>query len=114
MSSGSKRHQWCVSLRSLFIQIECCENFYPGILIAPVLSVDLHGGDVIILVTGATGHIGNALVRKLLNQGENVRALTINNNNSNEEVSHAIPVQYVCQGSLADEKKNNKASPWLA
>lgn len=30
-----------------------------------------------ILVTGATGHIGNALVRKLLNQGENVRALTM-------------------------------------
>ena len=28
-----------------------------------------------ILVTGATGHIGNALVRKLLNQGEKVRAL---------------------------------------
>ena len=28
-----------------------------------------------ILVTGATGHIGNALVRKLLDQGEKVRAL---------------------------------------
>jgi dihydroflavonol-4-reductase len=28
-----------------------------------------------ILVTGATGHIGNVLIRKLLAQGENVRAL---------------------------------------
>ena len=28
-----------------------------------------------ILVTGATGHVENALVRKLLNQGEKVRAL---------------------------------------
>jgi dihydroflavonol-4-reductase len=28
-----------------------------------------------IFVTGATGHLGNALVRKLLNQGEKVRAL---------------------------------------
>ena len=28
-----------------------------------------------ILVTGATGHIGNVLVRKLLDRGEKVRAL---------------------------------------
>ena len=28
-----------------------------------------------ILVTGATGHIGNVLVRKLLERGEKVRAL---------------------------------------
>ena len=29
------------------------------------------------LVTGATGHIGNVLVRKLLERGENVRALIL-------------------------------------
>ena len=30
-----------------------------------------------ILVTGATGHIGNVLVRKLLERGEKVRALIL-------------------------------------
>lgn len=30
-----------------------------------------------ILVTGATGHIGNVLVRKLLERGESVRALVL-------------------------------------
>ena len=35
-----------------------------------------------ILVTGATGHIGNALVRKLLNQGEKVRALIMREENA--------------------------------
>jgi len=33
--------------------------------------------DVSILVTGATGHIGNVLVRKLLERGEQVRALIL-------------------------------------
>ncbi len=30
-----------------------------------------------ILVTGATGHIGNVLVRKLLERGEKVRVLIL-------------------------------------
>ena len=29
------------------------------------------------LVTGATGHIGNVLVRELLNRGESVRVLVL-------------------------------------
>lgn len=46
-----------------------------------------------ILVTGATGHIGNVLVRKLLNQGKQVRAMIL----PGEDTSplHDLPVEQV-------------------
>ena len=34
-----------------------------------------------ILVTGATGHIGNVLVRKLISQGLNVKIMTLPGDN---------------------------------
>ena len=34
-----------------------------------------------VLVTGATGHIGNVLVRKLIEKGEKVRALVMPDDN---------------------------------
>ncbi len=52
-----------------------------------------------ILVTGATGHIGNVLVRKLLRRGEKVRALLLRGESA--EALSGLPVEIV-EGDVLD------------
>jgi dihydroflavonol-4-reductase len=58
------------------------------------------------LVTGATGHIGNVLVRELLAQGEKIRVMLLPNENS--KALDGLDVERV-QGDVLDVESLRRA-----
>ncbi len=67
----------------------------------PSLPPSRRGNAVDALVTGATGLVGNNVVRMLLSRGESVRAF-IRSRQASDRALAALPVEVV-QGSLGDE-----------
>lgn len=65
-----------VRLRPVFIfKISCKGRGRLYYMKWSVMSYNLLGGTLVIVITGATGHIGNVLVRKLAAKGRKIRAI---------------------------------------